>query len=61
MKAHPQGGGIQISSENMHSSNSMSTQHILFRNIYEYINAYMHAITINEKWDQKFEGDWEGV
>lgn len=41
--------------ENIHVSNIMWTEKVLFRNMYEYTYTYIHAVTICEKRDHEFE------
>ena len=52
-----------VSPENIHTSNIIQTEQVIFRNIYVYTctyiyteayHAYMHAITINEKEGHEF-------
>jgi hypothetical protein len=42
--------------ENIHTSNTVRIQQVIFRNIYAHTYTYMHAITINGKRSHQFGG-----
>ena len=44
-----------VSPENIHTSNIIQTEHIIFRNIFVYTYSYMHITTISEKRGHEFE------
>lgn len=48
-----------FSPENMHLSNIIWTELIIFRKIYAY--TYIHAITSSGNRGHEFEGEWRGM
>lgn len=36
----------------------MWTQEIIYRNIYVYVNTFIHAIKSDVEWAHQFEGEW---
>lgn len=43
--------------ENMHPSNTIQDQQVIFWNICAYTNTYMYAVTTGEKGGHEFEGE----
>lgn len=48
-----------LSHENVHASNSIRTELVLFKNIYEYMHTYEG--NKNERRGPELEGEWRGA